>query len=147
MVASRYDVREHSVQHTLAFSAFQSRCFDEQYGPIHTNSSISGAMHPVLQTHVDNDFTLVSCANGDCWRRRDFRGVGLDHVRLPVRLGGRSFTAMPSRSLPSSDPLTLALEPVFVYAETEISEVCYMLAGERRLSVPGDAMASFLPRG
>jgi hypothetical protein len=61
--------------------------------------------------------------------------------------GGRSFTAMPSRSLPSSDPLTLALEPVFVYAETEISEVCYMLAGERRLSVPGDAMASFLPRG
>jgi len=75
VVASRYDVREHSVQHTLASSAFQSRCFDEQHGPIHTNSwCVNDAINLTSPNHVPVP-TLGTSMAGGRWRQPQMKNT------------------------------------------------------------------------
>jgi hypothetical protein len=71
VVASRNDVREHSVQYTLALSALQSWCFDEQHGPIHTNSRcVNNAINLTAVNHVPAPALGASMARG---RRRQLQ--------------------------------------------------------------------------
>jgi hypothetical protein len=65
VVASRNDVREHSVEHTLAFLAFQSGCFHTQRGPIHTDSKfVTNAIDLTAMNHAPVSAPWASMARG-----------------------------------------------------------------------------------
>ena len=72
VVASRNDVREHSVQRTLAFlEAFQLHCFDTQHGPMHTNSKfVNNAIDLTAMNHLPAPALRASMARG---RRRQMQ--------------------------------------------------------------------------